>query len=131
MFIDASAVIAIVANEPDRQTLRDKMSAASHAITSPLAIYEATLGLTRIASGDFLAASHSMEEFLRDVSATVVDIDAKIAKGALDAFIRFGKGRHRAALNMGDCFSYACAKIHRVPLLCKGDDFIHTDIRIA
>ena len=41
------------------------------------------------------------------------------------------KGRHRAALNMGDCFAYACAKMNRVPLLCKGDDFVHTDIRIA
>ena len=60
-----------------------------------------------------------------------VSIDAKIGSVALDAFARYGKDRHRAALNMGDCFSYACAKVHRVPLLCKGGDFKLTDIKLA
>jgi len=51
---------------------------------------------------------------------------------ALEAFARFGKGQgHRAGLNMGDCFSYACAKMRNVPLLCKGNDFIHTDLSLA
>jgi len=47
---------------------------------------------------------------------------------ALDAYARYGKGRHRAALNMGDCFAYACAKANRAKLLYKGDDFVHTDL---
>jgi ribonuclease VapC len=68
---------------------------------------------------------------MQETDAQVVSMDRHIADLALDAHRRFGKGRHKAALNMGDCFSYACAKAHRVPLLCKGDDFIHTDIRIA
>ena len=72
-----------------------------------------------------------MEQFLDVAKALIISIDDQIGVEALNAFSRFGRGRHKAALNMGDCFSYACAKVHRVPLLSKGNDFIHTDIRFA
>jgi ribonuclease VapC len=61
----------------------------------------------------------------------IAAVDAELARLAADAFARFGKGRHRAGLNYGDCFAYALAKARRAPLLFKGDDFVHTDIEPA
>jgi ribonuclease VapC len=58
----------------------------------------------------------------------IVAVDASLAEVSVSAFDLYGKGRHRARLNLGDCFSYALAKSRNVPLLFKGDDFIHTDI---
>jgi ribonuclease VapC len=58
-------------------------------------------------------------------------VDGEIGALAIDAFARYGKGRHPAALNMGDCFSYACAKSRALPILCKGDDFARTDVICA
>lgn len=68
---------------------------------------------------------------LDEMDARWITIDAEIGKAAVNAFDRYGNGRHRAALNMGDCFSYACAKVHGLALLYKGDDFAHTDIEAA
>ena len=68
---------------------------------------------------------------LKSSKATVVPIDGVVGHIALEAFERYGKGRHKAALNMGDCFAYGCAKAHKVPLLFKGGDFAYTDIAIA
>jgi ribonuclease VapC len=58
-------------------------------------------------------------------------IDAELGQMAIDAFERFGKGRHPAALNLGDCFAYACARRLDTALLCKGSDFPRTDAMIA
>ncbi len=63
--------------------------------------------------------------------AQTLDITAEIGRNAVQAFNAFGRGRHKAALNMGDCFAYACAKAHDLQLLCKGNDFPFTDIEIA
>jgi ribonuclease VapC len=131
MFLDASAIIAIIAMEEDEPELSAKLDKASRRLVSPLSIYESTLGLARIARGNLPGARRSVADFADSTGAIIIEIDRIIAEGALDAFARFGRGRHRAALNLGDCFSYACARVHRVPLLCKGDDFIHTDIRLA
>ena len=131
MFVDASAAVAIVAGEPERPALLDKLEKARRVFISPVAIYEATLALARITRNNLVDARAAMNGFIAMSGAIVVPIDKTVGEAALDAFARFGKGRHRAALNMGDCFAYACAKAHRVPLLCKGDDFVHTDIRIA
>lgn len=131
MFVDASAVVAIVADEPERSALLDKLASARRVVISPIAIYEATLALARITRNNLVEARAAMNNFIATSGAIVVPVDGGVGEAALDAFAQFGKGRHRAALNMGDCFAYACAKIHRVPLLCKGDDFVHTNIRIA
>jgi ribonuclease VapC len=61
----------------------------------------------------------------------VAVLDAELADVARVAFLRFGRGRYPAALNLGDCASYALAKLRNLPLLCKGDDFPQTDLRIA
>jgi ribonuclease VapC len=131
MFVDASAIIAVLAKEPELPLMRDKLNAARQVLVSPLAVYEASLGFARILEGNLVTSAAGVRDFLAVTKAQIIPIDDAIGELALDAFRQYGKGRHRASLNMGDCFSYACAKMHRVPLLFKGDDFIHTDIRIA
>ena len=111
--------------------LRVKLKTSKIVLVSPLTIYETTVAIARITGGSISAANELLSKFVDATNAETVVLDSHIGRAALAAFDRFGKGRHRASLNMGDCFSYACAKIHRVALLCKGDDFIHTDIRIA
>ena len=96
---------------------------------SPLAIYEATSVLAsrqRISVSD---ARRIVLHFARLVGATNLSITPEIGELALSAMARYGKGRgHPAQLNFGDCFSYACAKFARVPLLYVGSDFVHTDL---
>lgn len=131
MFVDASAVIAIIADENDAVVLARRLEIAERRCTSPIAIYEATLGIVRIRSGSVDAARALIDEFITRLRIEIVPITADIGSVALDAFARFGRGRHPARLNMGDCFAYACARHLDVPLLCKGDDFPLTDIGIA
>ena len=69
-----------------------------------------------------------MQRLLSQTQSSVVAVGDAECRLALDAYARFGKGRHPARLNMGDCFAYACARSHGVPLLYKGDDFALTDI---
>lgn len=131
MFVDASAIIAILTYEPEKEHFETTLKNSDEIITSPLAIYEAVLGVMRKLSCSIGDAQRAVADFLKEAEAEIANIDEGIGDMALGAFRRFGKGRHRAALNMGDCFAYACAKSRNVPLLFKGDDFIHTDIAIA
>jgi ribonuclease VapC len=131
MFLDASAMIGILADEPERAMLQSKVDKEPILLTSALAVYEATLGLARLSNENFARADQLVRRFVADMPIQVVPIDEGIGSQALEAFRLFGKGRHKAKLNMGDCFSYACAKVHGVPLLFKGDDFVHTDIMLA
>lgn len=131
MFVDASAIVALITNESDADLLENKLEIASEVITSPMAIYEAVLGIARKRTCSLDVSRESVDALLREAEIKTVPINEIIGNEAIDAFQKFGRGNHRAALNMGDCFAYACAKIHRVPLLFKGNDFVHTDIRIA
>jgi ribonuclease VapC len=131
MFLDASAMIAIIACESDATELTQRLRQASEVHTSPIAIYESVLGLARLGDASVQNAQIILERFLEQVEAQIVPITAAIGRGALSAFERYGRGRHPAALNMGDCFAYACARELDVPLLFKGDDFPLTDIPIA
>jgi ribonuclease VapC len=72
-----------------------------------------------------------VDKLLPEIGALIIPVDGAIGAIALDAFARFGKGRRPAALNMGDCFAYACAKARGQPLLCKSDDFGRTDALLA
>lgn len=131
MFVDASAMVAVLADESDRDVHWTKIDAAAQVLLSPISIYETVVALMRISNGDFQEASSIVDEFSKRHGVLIIPINAEVGAIALQAFARYGKGRHRAALNMGDCFAYACAKVHRVPLLCKGDDFKLTDIKLA
>ena len=132
MFVDASALVAIIAREADADPLLAVIEAASAAVTSPVALYEATLAVRRKGEITVAQAQSIVGRFLATVDVQVVPITPEIGTAALAAFARYGKGQgHPAQLNMGDCFAYAAAKLLGVPLLFKGDDFGHTDIIVA
>jgi len=128
MFLDASAIIAILVGESDAATLTKRLEQAIEAVTSPIAIYEAVLGIARVCNVPIPAAQSILDHFLEQTSTRIVPIDAETGRAAVAAFERYGKGRHPAALNLGDCFAYACARSTGLPLLCKGSDFPLTDV---
>jgi ribonuclease VapC len=130
--LDASAIVAIITGEPEADALTEALGRASEATTSPVAVYEATLGLVRILRRSVEDAEADVMEFLRLAHIVVQPIQPETAHVALEAFARYGKGRgHRARLNLGDCFIYAQAKLGGASLLYKGGDFSKTDIESA
>ncbi len=132
MFIDASAIVAILTREPDADALADVLESARAPIASPIAIFEAALGICRKRHASVKEAEADIREFLGVAAIHAVSITEREAETALAAFSRYGKGRgHPAQLNLGDCFAYAVAKNHRRALLFKGDDFSTTDIAPA
>ncbi|MGH7985562.1 MAG: type II toxin-antitoxin system VapC family toxin [Candidatus Binataceae bacterium] len=132
MFVDASAIVAILTREPDADALADLLDAARSPITSPIAVFEAVPGICRKRHASVEEAQEDVREFLELARIELIPLTMKEAKTALTAFSRYGKGRsHPARLNLGDCFAYAAAKNYRTSLLFKGDDFNKSDIRSA
>lgn len=131
MFIDASALCAVLLEEVDAGVFAAKMAAEARLITSAMAVFETVLAVARSSDGDVAAARRDVANFLMAARVDVVAIGPAEQEIALDAFDRYGKGRHPARLNMGDCFAYACARTHGAPLLFKGDDFSRTDVAVA
>lgn len=132
MFLDASAIVAILAREDEADALSAKLIKAPSRLTSAPVVWEAVVSLARKRQGMSVSEAREMvQAFLNRTSVELIPIGTKERDVALDAFERFGKGRHPARLNMGDCFAYACAKTNGVPLLFKGDDFVLTDIPAA
>ncbi|WP_454717798.1 type II toxin-antitoxin system VapC family toxin [Caulobacter segnis] len=131
MFVDASAWTAIILREPEREYFRITLADSEIILTSPIVIWETVRAVAR-ATGDTVQDVGATFAALRaGIGARVVEIGAMESQLALDTHARFGKGNHPAKLNMGDCFAYACAKLHGVPLLYKGEDFALTDIEAA
>jgi len=131
MFVDASALTAMLTNEQDARELLARLQNASQRTTSPLAVWETVLAVARVLGLEVKDAEAAVEAFLALTTIAVQPVPAEARTIALDAFARFGKGRHPAALNFGDCFAYACARHAGVPLLYKGNDFPQTDIETA
>ena len=132
MFVDASAIVAILTREADADELANALDAARSPVTSAIAVFEATLGVCRKRHASVAEAQEDVSEFLRTADVQTLSITSKEAEAALDAFSRYGKGRgHPAQLNLGDCFAYAVAKTYRTELLFKGEDFTKTDIEPA
>jgi ribonuclease VapC len=132
MFVDASAIVAILTREPEADALADLLEAARSPITSPIAVFEATAGICRKRHASVDEAEEDVLEFLKLARIEMIPITVKEADTALAAFSRYGKGRgHPAQLNLGDCFAYAVARNYRTSLLFKGEDFNKTDIRSA
>jgi ribonuclease VapC len=132
MFVDASAIVAILTRESEADNLADTIEKARTPITSPIAIFEATLGVCRKRHASVEEAEQDVGEFLELAGVRIEPITDKEARTALAAFSRYGKGRgHPAQLNLGDCFAYAMAKNARTELLFKGEDFDKTDILSA
>ena len=132
MYVDASALVAIIVGEPEAQAMglaiRDSRTGR---VTSPMAIYEATLGVARVLSCPVSRARQLVVGLLAAATISVTAIEDRHAGTALEAHARFGKGRHPAQLNMGDCFAYAVAAEAALPILFKGDDFTQTDLPSA
>lgn len=127
--IDTSALIAIFRLEPEAESFLKTIVRAEARIISALSVLEASMVMSGRSGGTPSFAS--LDEFLAEASIEIVPFDAGQAHLARDVFLRFGKGRHKAALNMGDCASYALARSRNAALLFKGDDFTHTDIMRA
>ena len=128
MVIDTSAIVAILFDEPDQSRYDEAIEAAGVRLLSAVTRVE----LSFVIEGRKREAGRQrLEQFFRLTGTEIVSVTPQQAEIAIDAFRRFGRGRHRAALNIGDCFSYALAVATDDTLLFKGDDFIHTDIRPA
>lgn len=126
MVVDTSAVLAILQDEPERRSFNEALESADARLMSVATFVETSI----------LVESRYGAEGLRDLDRLVeragielVPVDADQARAAREAWSRFGKGRHAAALNFGDCFSYALARVLGEPLLYKGGDFSQTDVR--
>lgn len=131
IFVDASAIVAMLSGEAGFEKLADRLRACQDPITSAVAVYEAVLAVAR-QKASLQEADNIVWQFVFLARMEIVPIDERTARSALTAFQRYGKGRgHPAQLNMGDCFAYACARTHDVPLLFVGNDFAQTDIRSA
>jgi ribonuclease VapC len=132
MFIDASAIVAILTREPEADNLVDTLEKARTPITSPIAIFEAALGVCRKRYASVEEAEQDVGEFLELAGVRIEPVTDKEARTALAAFSRYGKGRgHPAQLNLGDCFAYAMAKNARTGLLFTGEGFDKADILSA
>ena len=125
MILDSSAVVAILNDEPEAGQFAAAVAAADRVFVSAASLVEMAIVLGR----DHFA---SLDDFLDEVGAVVVDVDQHIATIARDGHHKYGRGSGSPArLNFGDCFSYALAKHLGLPLLFKGKDFTHTDVEPA
>jgi ribonuclease VapC len=131
MFIDASALCAMLTDEAEAAAFALRIKGAPQRATSPLAVWEAAINVARILRLSHDDAYGFVQTLLTEASISLVPITAEMTPIAIAAHRDFGKGRHPAALNFGDCFAYAAARHQRLPLMFKGEDFIRTDIERA
>lgn len=128
MFVDASAMVAMIAKEPERDAFLDAIFADGEPLWSPMSIWETVSSLRHSYDISVEVARSKVEETATFIPLRLAVIGSDELRLALDAYLKYGKGRHPAKLNMGDCFAYACAKANNARLLYKGNDFIHTDL---
>ena len=128
MIIDASALLAIILNEPEEDRFTDALAESAQPRMSAATLLETAIVLE--SRGDSVAVSR-FDEILRVSGVEILPFSENTARLARQAWRDFGKGRHKARLNFGDCIAYATAKEARAPLLFKGNDFPHTDIEPA
>jgi ribonuclease VapC len=128
VIVDSSAVVAILLKQPGYEPLLDTLARARGA-----AIGSATLVETGIVLAARLGIPGKtlLARFVQESDMAVIPLAAEHWPVAVDAFIRFGKGRHPAALNFGDCLTYAVSRLAEQPLQCLGNDFAQTDLPLA
>ena len=128
MILDSSAIVAIATEEPGCLEILEKLDqAATLAVGAPTLVETALVLRSRLA----MEPRAFLERFLTDWNVSVVPFGEDHWKMAVDAHARFGRGHQKAALNFGDCLSYATAKLADMPLLCTGGDFSKTDLAIG
>ena len=127
MVIDTSALIAILQDEPERRILNEAIEAAESCAMSTGSFLETSMVIESRYGPD---GTRDLDLFISKARISLASVDADQAYVARDAFRRYGKGRHAAGLNFGDCFAYALAKMLDERLLFKGNDFVLTDIAV-
>ncbi len=128
MILDSSVLVAVLLKEPGWQGLLGRIAADETAAVGAPTLAETGLVLTARLGRD---ARRLLSSFVREAGITVLPFVEEHARVAVEAYARYGKGRHPAALNFGDCLTYAVARLAGQPLLCVGDDFPRTDLPIA
>ena len=128
MVIDTSALLAILLNEPERRRFNEAIEAADSSVISVASFVEISIVIETRLGAEGL---RDLDLFLGVAGIELVEIDIEQGHATRRAFSEFGKGRHPAGLNFGDCFSYALAKARGERLLFKGKDFAKTDIELA
>ena len=128
MIVDTSALIAILYAEDDAQTFAQAIAVAEYRLLSAATYVEAGIVIDRQRGA---AAGRQLDALIDKAGIVVEPVTRRHADLARQAYLEFGKGQHPAALNFGDCFSYALAKSLAMPLLYKGDDFRRTDVEAA
>jgi ribonuclease VapC len=131
MFIDASALIAMLTDDEEGDAYAKAMASAEIRLTSVVALWEVVAALVKSCVISTEEAHAKVAQLISAADITLVPIGERELTLAAEAFANFGKGRHPARLNMGDCFAYACARSHDVPLLFADNEFSATDIKDA
>lgn len=128
MILDSSAVVALVFQEPGYQALLHKLADAQvRGIGAPTLVECALVLSARLAQD----ARGLLARFVEETQLAVVPFTETHYAIAVGAWLKYGKGRHPAGLNFGDCLAYAVARVAEMPLLCTGDDFAQTDLQLA
>ena len=127
MIIDASAVVALLAGEPGCEDVVACLIKDQERWITPMSAVEAVMALAR----KYANPAELLKQYLHEEGIQLLATDRTQTDWAQHAFLTYGKGRHPARLNLGDCFSYAAAKALDAPLLYVGDDFAKTDLRSA
>jgi ribonuclease VapC len=126
--IDASALLAIMLDERDAPILVEAIDNATERFTTLPALMETAVRLMKVKDHPAEQVVATIEALLSDAGIEVRGIGSDLLGASVSAHTRFGKGRHPAALNFGDCLAYAAAKHHRTRLIYQGDDFAQTDV---
>lgn len=128
MILDTSAIVAVLRAEPEGPDFAKAIEASQSRHVSAVSYVEASVVID---SGRDAVASRRFDDFFRVSRIAIETVTPRQAEIARHAYRDFGKGRHKAGLNFGDCFAYALAKEMDEPLLFKGNDFRHTDVEVA
>lgn len=131
MFVDASALVSILLEEEDFPIFAACLEKSTGSQITPFVMMEAGLALLREKPVSSEDAYTDIDDVLRIFKIQKADLTPEMILAAIKAYERYGKGRHPARLNMGDCLSYGAARVLGVPMLYKGDDFAKTDIPSA
>lgn len=128
MILDSSAVVAILFQEPGYEVVLEKLITAVEVGIGAPTLVECSIVLSARLKQD---ARGLLARFLAEANVTIIPFTDAHYGTAVSAWLKYGKGRHPASLNFGDCLAYAVARLTAIPLLCVGDDFPQTDLLLA